>query len=620
MSNGGFLRLLACLLLVSAAIAQDGAAIYERRCGGCHNPGLGRAPRRDVLRQMSPESVEAALTQGMMTTQGGALSNADIRAVAAFVTGKPYGGESMPRQAFCTGDAPAFGNPLGVPHWNGWGVDLTNHRSQPAAMARLTAGEVPRLKLKWAFGLPGTIRAFAQPTVAGGRVFIGTGARKVYSIDAATGCVYWTFDADAAVRSSISIGSLGDRWAAYFGDQAARAYAVDAATGKLIWKTRVDDFPGAVITGAPTLHEGKLFVPVSSGEEGSGSDPTYECCRFRGSLSSIDAATGKLVWKTYTIADPPQRVRKNKNGVQLWGPSGAGVWSAPTVDPQKNAVYVTTGDSYSDPVARTSDAFMAFDMATGKVLWSRQMTPGDAFTIACVSPDRTNCPEAAGPDFDFGSSPILVSLPNGKRALVAGQKSGFVHALDPDQQGEVLWQARVGKGGVQGGIEWGPAADGQNLYVAVSDVGILPAAGPRPEANKSIFGSYFALDPKAGGGLVALHLADGSQAWHAPPVPCGDRKGCSPAQSAAVTHIPGVVLSGALDGRLRAYSDVDGKILWEVDTARDYETVNGVRAGGGAMDGPGPVVVNGILYVNSGYGFVGGIPGNVLLAFSVDGK
>jgi polyvinyl alcohol dehydrogenase (cytochrome) len=306
--------------------------------------------------------------------------------------------------------------------------------------------------------------------------------------------------------------------------------------------------------------------------------------------------------------------------VQLWGPSGAGVWSAPTLDPAKHIVYVTTGDSYSDPPARTSDAFMAFDMDTGKVLWSRQMTPGDAFTIACLSPDRTNCPDANGPDFDFGASAMLVNLPNGKRALVAGQKSGYVHALDPDQQGEVLWQTRVGQGGVQGGIEWGSAADEQNVYVAVSDVGILPVAGPKPEANKSIFGSYFVLDPKAGGGLFALRLATGERVWHAAPVPCGDKRGCSPAQSAAVTHIPGVVFSGALDGHLRAYSTRDGRILWEVDTARDYQTINGIKANGGAIDGPGPVVVNGVLYANSGYGFVGGVPGNVLLAFSVDGK
>jgi polyvinyl alcohol dehydrogenase (cytochrome) len=279
---------------------------------------------------------------------------------------------------------------------------------------------------------------------------------------------------------------------------------------------------------------------------------------------------------------------------------------------------VTTGDAYSDPPAGTSDAFVAFDMDTGKMLWSRQMTAGDAFTVGC--PAGPNCPEANGPDFDFGSSPSLVDLPNGKRALVAGQKSGMVHAVDPDQKGEVLWQTRVGKGGSAGGVQWGSATDSRNVYVALSDFSSAMARGPEPGAHKTIFGVYFKPDPKAGGGLFALNLATGERAWYTPPPGCGEKVGCSPAQSAAVTVIPGVVFSGAVDGHLRAYSTNDGRIFWDVDTAIEYTTVNGVKATGGSIDGPGPVVVGGMLYVNSGYGFLGGMPGNVLLAFSVDGK
>jgi polyvinyl alcohol dehydrogenase (cytochrome) len=281
------------------------------------------------------------------------------------------------------------------------------------------------------------------------------------------------------------------------------------------------------------------------------------------------------------------------------GPSGAGVWSSPTIDPKQHAVYVTTGDAYSDPVPRTSDAFLAFDMDTGKLLWSRQLTEGDAYNLGCPTGD--NCPEAKGPDFDFGCSPNLVDLPNGKRALIAGQKSGMVHAVDPDQQGEILWQTRVGKGGPLGGVQWGNASDGQNVYAAVSD--------------------HFATkDPKEGGGMFALKIGTGEKVWSTQPPKCGDKPGCSSAQSAAVTVIPGVVFSGSLDGHLRAYSTTDGRIIWDVDTAMDYKVVNGVKAKGGALDGPGPVVVGGILYVNSGYGIFGEMPGNVLLAFSLDGK
>lgn len=259
------MRLSICLLLAVTASAQDGDALYERHCSACHDKGVGRAPRRDALKRMSPESVLAALTNGTMTSQGRVLNAAEIRSVSTFVTGKSFGSEGMPARAFCGDRSAAFDNPFAGPYWNGWGVNPTNQRSQPLPMAGLNADQIPRLKLKRAFGFPGVIRAFAQPAVAGGSIFIGTEARKVYSLDAASGCVHWIFDAMAGVRSAISIGRLGTRWAAYFGDQKAYAYAVDAATGKLLWKTRVEEFPAAVITGSPTLHGETLYVPVSLG-------------------------------------------------------------------------------------------------------------------------------------------------------------------------------------------------------------------------------------------------------------------------------------------------------------------------------------------------------------------
>jgi polyvinyl alcohol dehydrogenase (cytochrome) len=607
-----------------AAFGADdsaGGAVYQKHCAQCHDVGVARAPQPAAMKAMTPERVLAALTSGKMAEQGKALTTAEARAVSMFVTGKSFGAVEAAgpaRQGLCADSAAAFDRPFSGAYWNGWGVDAANHRMQPAAMAGLSAEQVARLKLKWAFGFPGGVRAFAQPTIAGGRVFVGSDTGKIYSLDAATGCTYWMFQAGSPVRTAISIGPLGARWAAYFGDQGAQAYAVDAATGALLWKARVDDHPAAIITGAPALYDGRLYVPVSSYEEVTGAGTTYECCKFRGGVTVLDAATGKQIWKSYTISDAPRPVRKNKQGTQLWGPSGAAVWSSPTLDLKKRAVYVTTGDAYSDPPARTSDAFVAFDMDTGKMLWSRQMTAGDAFTVGC--PSGPNCPEANGPDFDFGSSPSLVDLPNGKRALVAGQKSGMVHAVDPDQQGEVLWQTRVGKGGSLGGVQWGSAADSQNVYVALSDFSSAMAWGPEPGANKTIFGAYFKADSKAGGGMFALNLATGERAWYTPPPGCREKVGCSPAQSAAVTVIPGAVFSGALDGHLRAYSTADGRIFWDVDTAIEYTTVNGVKAAGGSIDGPGPVVVGGMLYVNSGYGFLGGMPGNVLLAFSVDGR
>jgi len=527
---------------------------------------------------------------------------------------------TLPLDALCRDAGSTIAENTTKPYWNGWGVDSSQRRFQPAEMARLEPSNVSKLKLKWAFGLPAVGAAFAQPTVMGGRIFIGTQAGKVYSLDANSGCVFWEFDAGAAVRSAVTVGRDARGWSIYFGDVHAFAYAMDAPTGKLLWKTRVEDHAAAMITGAPTLSGTTLFVPVSSKEELTGSDPKYQCCSFRGSLVALEVSTGKSLWKSYMISKEAKAGDKNEVGVQMMGPSGAGIWSSPTVDVAKGLVYVTTGDNYSDPPTDGSDAIIALRMDSGEIVWSRQITFGDAYNMACGSRTPTNCPKAKGPDHDFGSSAILVDLSNGKRALIGAQKSGVVTALDPDQRGQTLWQKQVGHGGVLGGIEWGPAADANNVYVAVSDV--LPRVVPdgTPGSQKSFFGPSFLLDSKIGGGLYALKLETGDQVWHTPHPGCNGMPGCSPAQSAAVTVIPGAVFSGGLDGHLRAYSTEHGGIIWDVDTKGDYHTVDGVAAHGGSINGPGPVVVDGVVYVNSGYGFVGTVPGNVLLAYSVDGR
>ncbi len=557
-----------------------------------------------------------------MSAQAAGLTPAQVNALSQFLSKQVPTTEQIPVDSnVCPAGSASFAEPFAKPHWNGWGVDASQHRFQPAAMAQLRADQVRKLKLKWAFGYSGATQAYAQPTVVGGRIFVGSAARKVYSLNAKTGCIYWVLDTDFPVRTAISIGANGPHWSAYFGDQHGNAYAVDAITGKLLWKTSLDAHPDAHVTGTPALVAGKLYVPLSSLEEVSGADAKDECCKFRGSVSALDAATGKILWKSYTIAEEPKPTRKNAQGVQLWGPSGAGIWSSPTIDLKNRMVYVTTGDNYSDPPTTTSDAFMAFAMDTGKLAWSSQMTKSDAYNIDCDIPDgkEVNCPSAKGPDFDFGSSPILVDLPNGRRALIAGQKSGVVSAVDPDHEGKLLWQVRVGQGGSLGGVQWGSAADAKNAYVALSDVQRRAAPPGSAAGRDSVFGVPYELDPKIGGGLTALKIETGEIAWHTPHPGCV-KPGCSPAQSAAVTAIPGVVFSGGVDGHMRAYSTSDGRIIWDMDTGREYKTVNGVKANGGSIDESGPVIVGGILYVNSGYFFQGSASGNVLLAFSVDGK
>ncbi len=519
----------------------------------------------------------------------------------------------------CPNIGAAFADPMSKPRWNGWGVDPTQHRFQPADMARLAPSDAPRLKLKWAFGFLGAKRSVAQPTVFGGRVFIGSQNGKVYSLDAKSGCAYWEFDAGQGVRSAVVIGPRGDGWAAYFGDLGAHVHSIDALTGKELWTAKVDDHPAAMITGSPTLVGTTLFVPVSSHEEVTGAKPAYPCCSFRGSLVALDAFTGKVLWKAYTIAEEAKPGALNARGVQLLGPSGAAIWSAPTFDAATRRIYVMTGDNYSDPPTETSDAFLAFNANSGAAAWSRQITSGDAYVISC--PSGENCPKAKGPDLDFGSSTVLADLPGGKRILVAGQKSGVVTALDPDHGGEILWQKRVGAGGKLGGVQWGVAVDQSNVYVAVSDVqfSVEPPGAPGAQVSPLNPKMAFLLDSNAGGGISALRLDNGEEVWRAPHPGCGDVRGCTPAQSAAVTAIPGLVFSGGLDGRLRAYSAEDGRIVWDVDTKGDYQTVNGVAAKGGSIDGGGAIVVDGFVYIGSGSGFLGTMPGNVLLAYSVDG-
>ena len=487
-------------------------------------------------------------------------------------------------------------------NWNGWGPDTRNTRFQPDT-GGLTAGEVPNLELKWAFGIPDVTQSRAQPAVIGGRVFMGSMTGAVYALDAATGCTYWTYQAQAGVRTAISVGPVASGYAIYFADAEARAYAVNAQTGEEIWSYKVDDHPAARSTGSPTLFDGRLYV-VTSGvsEETAAAMPDYECYTFRGSLTSLDAETGEVVWKTYTVPEPQPR-GKSTSGAQLWGPAGVALWSAPTVDPARGMIYAASGNAYADPAPGTSDAIIAFSIATGEIEWINQVIPGgDIWILGCDAQstggdenagDNPNCPEEVGPDHDFAASPGLITLADGRDLLVVTQKSGVGYALDPDREGAVIWEYRWGAGSPVGGV-WGSTTDGERAYFAVADQ-FTPAPG----------------------GLHAVDVATGEGIWQRPPEPplCAAGPGCGPAQSAALTSIPGVVFSGSADGGMRAYAAETGEIVWTFDTNREFDTVNGVAANGGSMDGPGPVVAGGMLFITSGNGGIVGTPGNVLLAF-----
>ena len=607
-------------LLVATAViaiplrlaAQDeppgdaGAAVYAASCAACHDQVGARIPTRDALAQMSPARILRTLDFGLMMSIAYTLNRDERTAVAEFL-GKARDDTAPPPSALCKSSTRIMAR-ASRSNWPGWSPAQDNARFQTTERASLSAADIPKLELKWAYGYAGDIIAFGAPTVVDGTLFVGSASGAVQALDAKTGCVHWLFQASGPVRAAPTVATEGDARTLLFSDQNGGVYGIDAATGAQRWRTRVEAHEATRLTSSFAVHDGVAFVPAASWEETRSIDPTYACCTFRGSVTAVRVRDGSVVWKTYFV-DEPKRTGQTATGTPTFGPSGAGVWSAPTVDARRGLLYVTTGDNYSYPATATSDAVVALEIASGRIVWSQQTLPNDVYNSSCGS-RGPNCPEGAGPDHDFGSSAILVRARNGNEILLAGQKSGVVYAFDPANGGKPLWQTRVGKGGTNGGVQWGMASDGRNVYAAVSDVVRLQnVSGAAPVGSAQ-------LDPQLGGGLTALDVVTGHKVWFAPSAPCNPpRPGCSPAQPGAVSATPDAVFSGSLDGHIRAFATADGRVLWDFDTARDHSTVNGILARGGSLDGAGAVIVDGMVFVNSGYPRFGGMPGNVLLAF-----
>jgi polyvinyl alcohol dehydrogenase (cytochrome) len=590
----------------SAQSRPDGAGLFKEHCSMCHVSGGAKgnqAPATEVLAQKSQEEILRALESGAMVIYGNRLSKTERRAVAAFLSSDTATSAALTMANLCATKQPITSSGLLHPeNWNGWGVDVVNSRYQ--AHTSIRADTVAGLKLKWAFGIPDASTAYGQPSVIAGRVFFGSGDGTVYALNAESGCTIWTYRAETTVRTAITVAAAGkNRTLAYFGDGEANLYAVDAESGKLVWKVKIDSHRAARITAAPQLYRGRLYVGIASNEELSGGDPSYPCCTFRGNVVAVDALNGQIIWKGYAITEEPHESKSGESHARFT-PAGAAIWDTPTIDAKLGRLYVGTGDAYVDPAADGTDAVVAFDLATGKRLWVQQKTPNDVFNFGCIDPRHLNCAARPGPDVDFGSSPILVDLGGGRRVLLAGQKTGVMYGLDPENGGKELWQARVGQGSGLGGIEWGSATDGTNVYAANSDISTLTPPGSNPPPP---------------GGLAAVDIRIGKLLWKTmpPKTPCEGKPGCSGGQLAAVTAVPGVVFSGAMDGHLRAYSAADGKILWDFDTQPNFPTVNGVPAHGGSMSGNGPVVSGNMMFVASGFTVTAGMAGNVVLAFEL---
>ena len=607
--------------------ARDGAALFASHCASCHEHATGRIPSREVLSRNPPSFIFGTLRNGVMAPMAAGLTPREMVAIARYISKVPAEktvSDIDPKLIWGDGvagtplDAPKCARPpeavnLASPEqWNGWSPSADNARFQrdPGFPLR----DVPKLKLKWAFQYPGAKNG--QATVIGGRLFVTSMSGAVYALNAKTGCVYWRHAAGAATRTSVTLASLPKgspaKTALYFSDWTKSAVALDADTGRRLWKTVIDDQPGEQMTGSLTYWDGKIFVPISSGNEAFAQAANWECCKFRGAVVALDAVTGKILWKRYTTEVAPHPFKINSAGHQMWGPSGGSIWVAPTIDAKRRLLYVVTSNSYTDVVYDNADSVMAMDVDTGKVRWVHHLTPGDNYINGCWrTPKPANSP--VGPDFSTGASAILHDLPGGGQVLLIGQKSGIVYALDPAKDGALVWQHRIGVGSALGGIEFGFAADRTKVYAGVSDI-VAPDRG-KP-------------------GLWALNARSGAVVWD-DPQPTGPtcrwaRQWCDGAISQAIGVIPGAVFAGSYDGHFRAYDSATGKVLWDVDTGSEpIRALNGKMVYGGVMDGAGPTIAGGMVYVHSGYAGRSGATqgrdmrdanGNVLLAFSVDGN
>jgi polyvinyl alcohol dehydrogenase (cytochrome) len=590
------------------ANSGEGEELYQKHCQSCHGGGVAKAPELTLIGLMSAGSVYRALDQGIMQQQASALSNSQKITLAEHLTGQSLDQQAVAPAPQCEGDAATF-DYNAPPSAAGWSVDKGNQRHFDRSATDINSDNINQLELAWVFAYPEAIRARSQPAVAGGAVYVGSQNGSVFALNRDTGCIRWTFETVAEVRNAIVIEpwKAGEKSspALYFGDITGNVYALDAVTGELLWRDRPDDHPSLTLTAAPVLHKGTLFVPLSSLEVTQAADPNYACCTFRGGVAAYDARTGNKQWVGYTIDEPPRVVGKNSVGTDRIAPSGSPVWNTPSIDAKRGLMYVGTGENYSSPANDTSDAILAISLNDGSIVWRQQMTSGDAWNMGCETQARVNCPPEDGPDYDFGAATIIATNAEGKDIVLAGQKSGEVFGLDPDQGGKILWRKKLGKGGIQGGVHFGMTVHGDTLYVPMSDFD----GGPR-------------WPGVAYPGMFAVDITTGEQRWFsAAPDICEGREFCQPGLSAAASSIPGAVVSGAMDGHLRAYDFKDGKVLWNFDTAISYQTLNGKTANGGSMGGAtGAVFDQNMMFVNSGYGIYFHMPGNVLLAFRLPEK
>ncbi len=607
-----------------AAPAVAPEVLYERHCATCHANPATRSPTLASLQQMPLARLLSAMEFGKMQVQAAALTPQQRLALGQWLAAP----EDARRDAWiarhaCThppGEIPLSGA-------QNWGFGAHNTRFLREGVA-ITATNIGQLELAWSLALPQVTDMRSQPVAAGSLLFLGTQTGNLLALDQASGCVHWASRAVGGIRSALTLAATPDGVATlFFADDLGTVYAVDARTGIARWHVDVRLFPSSVVSGSPSYHDGRLFVPLSSFEVAAAGMPTHACCRSHGGVRALDAQSGEVLW-TWHSTPAAEPTGKSAAGVQRWGPSGASVWSTPTIDAKRGLLYVGTGQNFSRPATVTSDAVIALGIDDGKPRWQFQALADDVWNGACQLAGP-NCPEHPGPDWDIGASVVLSSSPAGRDTLLAGQKSGELFALDPDARGKLLWRKRLSQGtpnGGNSGIHWGMASDGVHVFAPVSDPEReLPGYTPRP-------------------GVYALRIADGSLLWEHPvtrgcvvdpaDVPLAGlaamRQGAtgaarSPwpacsffyAHSAAAVLANDVVYAGALDGRLRALDAATGRELRTLETARAFRAGNGIDGHGGSIDVGGVLPHGRFLFVVSGYGMFRQMPGNMLLAWAL---
>ena len=599
-----------------AAAPDDMATLFRTACATCHEVPETKAPPTATLRQLPAARILMAMELGKMQPQAAGLAPQQRVDLSRWLAAE----DDAKRDAWIAERACARETPVPVTGRGNWGLGRDNRRE--AVDVAIGRGNLDDLELQWSVALPAVTTMRSQPVVAGDTVFLGSKGAHLLALDRRSGCVRWSLATDAPVHSALTLDRTPDGVATlFFADELAMVYAVDATTGRLRWRERVKWFPTSIVSGPVAYHDGRLYVPLSSFEVAAAGLPTHECCRSHGGIAALDATTGKALWR-YDTTPHAMRTTVTRDGTQLWGPSGAPVWNSPTVDATRGVLYFGTGQNSSSPATDTSDAIIALDLATGERRWIFQALADDAWNAACLS-GGASCPVENGPDFDFGAAVILLRRPEGD-LLLAGQKSGEVFALDPDRKGAVVWRRRVGSGSSNGGIHHGMATDGQRVYVPVADperriAGYVPKPGiyaldvddgellwSHPVERGCVF------DP-ADAPLIGLAEMAQGKAQRSPWPACSYYYG----QSAAAVVANGIVYAGALDGRLRLLDADGGQALRVIETNRPYRAGNGIDGHGGAIDVGGAIVEGNQLFVLSGYGMFGQMPGNMLLVYGL---